>query len=545
MRNQSQIILRKIGGRFDACWRSSGMPNALTLARGSGGGLGALLGAFAPMLLAILALAAFILFGHGVSHVASITGLAGLGMVGQTVDVEKTINDLNSAFVQFKNSNDERLKEIEKKGAASADVVQNVEKANNAITKMESDLKAALITIKEIETAQARFAPAGSPEARDREIKNAVEFFSLSQGRRIEAVTNEQVEQYQNYKKALNTYFRRGPQAIEDASIRAALSTGAAPSGGFWVTPDTSGRIVEMVYQTSPIRQLASVQVIGTDTLQGFNDLDEASSGWVGEQDQRNESNTPDAQGRYEITMQEQYSAPRITQKMLDDSFFDVEGWLSKKVANKMARTENSGYVNGNGVLKPRGFLNYAANAGKPSKANWRQIEQLGTGVAGGFPIAANFPGDKIIDLIALLKVEYRQGAAFGCNTTTVAQIRKLKDGQNNYLFFPSFVNGVATPPPASSLGGGDTRQGAGLAQSGTLFGFPVYELQDMPDMGANSLSLILAKWAEFYQIIDHSTGIRVLRDPYTGKPYISYYTTKRTGGDVVNFEAAKILKFG
>lgn len=542
MRNQCQIILRKIGGRFDACWRGSGLVASSAMPRlGGGSGFGSLFTAFAPMLLAIIALAAALLFGH--HHIASFASLAGLGMVGQTVDVEKTITDLNRAFNTFKESNDERLKQIEAKGHASADVVNNVEKANGAISKLEGDLKNALATIKEIETAQARFAPAGSPEARNAEVKNAIEFFSLSQGRRVEAVTNEQVEQYQGYKKALNAYLRRGPQAIEDSAIRNALSTGAAPSGGFWVTPDTSGRIVEQVYQTSPIRQLASVQVIGTDTLQGFNDLDEASSGWVGEQDGRGETNTPDAQGRWEITMQEQYAAPRITQKMLDDTFFDVEGWLSKKVANKMSRTENSGYVNGNGVLKPRGYLNYAANAGKPSKANWRQIEQLGTGNAGAFPAAS--PADKLIDLIALLKVEYRQGAAFGCNTTTVAQIRKLKDGQGNYLFFPSFVNGVATPPAASSLGGGDTRQGAGLAQSGTLFGFPVYELQDMPDMAANSLSLILAKWAEFYQIIDHSAGIRVLRDPYTGKPWISYYTTKRTGGDVVNFEAAKILKFG
>lgn len=541
MRNQF-ILLRKIRGRFDACWSGTGLVAAGPTLAGGGSGFGSLVSALMPMLLVAIALAAFFLFGHHTSHVASLAGLAGLGMVGQTVDVEKTLNDLNSAFTQFKNSNDERLREIERKGVASADVVNNVEKANAAITKMESDLKNALQTIKEIETAQARFAPAGSPEARDREVRNAVAFFSLSQGKRVESVSNEQVEQYQNYKKALNVYFRRGPQAIEDSSIRAALSTGAAPSGGFWLTPDTSGRIVEMVYQTSPIRQLASVQTIGTDTLEGFQDLDEASSGWVGETDPRNETSTPDAQGKYQIPMHEQYANPKVTQKMLDDSFFDVEGWLARKVARKMARTENSAYVAGNGILKPKGFLSYAAAGAKPSKADWRQIEQVKSGAAGAF--AAADPMDAVIDLIAALKVEYRQGAAFGCNTTTVAEIRKLKDGQGNYLFFPSFVNGVAQPPAASSLGGGDTREGAGLAQSGTLFGFPVYELQDMPDLAANSLSLILAQWAEFYQIIDHSVGIRVLRDPYTGKPYISYYTTKRTGGDVVNFEAAKIMKF-
>jgi HK97 family phage major capsid protein len=544
------IILRKIGGRFDACWRGSGLPcNNVASRGGLGSSLLGLVGAFALMLfLPILVLG---LVAIGLRHVSdhlvtassivSPLGIAGLA-IGHTVDVEKTIKDLNQAFVTFKDSNDERLKEIEKKGTASADVVQNVEKANNAITKMETDLRAALATIKEIETKQARFAEAGSPEAKAREVKNAVQFFSMASGRVVENVTTEQVEQYQNYKKALNTYFRRGPQAIEDSSIRNALSTGAAPSGGFWLTPDTSGRVVELVFQTSPIRQLAAVQTIGTDTLEGFNDLDEASSGWVGEQDPRNETLTPDAMGKYQITMQEQYANPKITQKMLDDSFFDVEGWLARKVANKMARTENAAYVNGNGILKPKGFLNYAL-AGKPSKANWKQIEQLGTGLAGAYPVAS--PADKIIDLIALLKVEYRQGAAFGMNTTSVAATRKLKDGQGNYLFFPSFVNGVATPPAASSLGGGDTREGAGLAQSGTLFGFPVYELQDMPDMAANSLSVILAKWEEFYQIIDHTVGIRVLRDPYTGKPYVSYYTTKRTGGDVINFEAAKILKFG
>jgi HK97 family phage major capsid protein len=547
MRNA--ILLREIGGVFDACWSFGGRPSGFTAGRRAGlfNTTSLFVVTILPFIIALIAvvlLAKFIAPVLLVKHAATKLGLSGLAM--GTLDVKGMIDQLNSTFVQFKNANDERIAALETKGSVDTLLVAKVERANTAITDMEAELTKVKNAMREIETANARYVQHGSPEAQRAENEHARQFLMLARGHNIEHVSDDDLTSYRAYKKALNVYFRKGQQALSDTQIRNALSTGATTSGGFWLTPDTSGRIVELVFQTSPIRQLASAQSIGTDTLEGYNDLDEASSGWVGETDARPETNTPLSQGKWQIPVYEQYANPKITQKMLDDSFFDVEGWLTRKVANKMSRVENAAFVNANGVNKPRGFLDYGATAitGKQSAATWKVLSYMKSGVNNAFP-AAN-AGDSIIDLITMLKPEYRTGAAFGSTTRTVAAVRKLKDGQGNYLFFPSFLNGVAQPPATAALSSSGAATQGNLSPAGTLFGFPIYELADMPDFDAGlAFGLVFANWKEAYQIVDHNVGLRVLRDPFTGKPYISYYTTKRVGGDILNFEAAKILKFG
>jgi HK97 family phage major capsid protein len=178
---------------------------------------------------------------------------------------------------------------------------------------------------------------------------------------------------------------------------------------------------------------------------------------------------------------------------------------------------ENTAFVSGNGNKKPRGFLTYAA--GTPSSSTFSVIEQLPTGAAGAF--ASTNPGDAMINLVYSLKAPYREKAVFMMKRATLAEVRKLKDGQGNYLWQPDFQ----------------------LKQGGTLLGFNVVEAEDMPAIAANSLSIAFGDFKAGYQIVDRQ-GIRILRDSFTAKPYVKFYTTKRVGGDVVNFEAIKLLKF-
>ncbi|KKK95063.1 hypothetical protein LCGC14_2676570, partial [marine sediment metagenome] len=334
-------------------------------------------------------------------------------------------------------------------------------------------------------------------------------------GRQFE-VSQEQVDDYKAYKEAYGYYMRYGIDAMP-TKYRNAMSVGSDPDGGYWVTPDKTGRIATLVYETSPMRQLANVQQIGSDHLEGFNDLDQAASGgWVGEAAVRPVTGTPKI-GKWDITVHEQYASPKTTQKLLDDSVVDPEAWLSGKIAGILARTETTTFFNGNGVSKPRGFLTYVA--GTPSFALWPVIQQNNTGAAGAY--AATDPADALITTLFNLKTAYRPNARWFMSRSTLGTTRKLKDGQGNYMWEPDLTQ----------LGGS------------RLLGFPVAEGEDMPVIAADSLSVAFGDFREAYQIVDRF-GIRVLRDPFTDKPNVIFYSTKRVGGDVVNFEAIKLLKF-
>jgi HK97 family phage major capsid protein len=240
-------------------------------------------------------------------------------------------------------------------------------------------------------------------------MQNARRFFSLTRGKPVVNVTADDLKEYQAYRSAFAQYLRKGEQALGDREINAALSTGAAPNGGFWLTPDSSGKIVEYLEDLSSMRRLASVSPIGTDTFEGNYDLDEASSGWVGETDTRSETNTPRIDGKYSFPIFEQYANPKASQKMLDDSENDVESWLAKKVAQKLAKTENTAFVTGDGITKPKGFTTVrGGHAGAHVGRGYRKIRQLATGVSGGF--AASKPGDKLIDMIQAIPSALRGG---------------------------------------------------------------------------------------------------------------------------------------
>jgi HK97 family phage major capsid protein len=306
---------------------------------------------------------------------------------------------------------------------------------------------------------------------------------------------------------------RKGDQLLGAEELKA-LSVGSDPDGGYVVNPDLSGRIVAKVFETSPLRAYASVQVISTDALEGLFDLNEAASGWVGETEARAETGTP-ALGKWRIPTHELYAKPTATQKLLDDGEIDMEAWLATKVAEKFARDEATAFVSGNGVGKPRGFLDYASGTTLPGT-----IERFKSGVNGGF--ATDGTGsDVLISALYGLKAPYRANAVWAMNRSTTAAVRKIKDSDGAYIW----------------------QAGLAAGQPATLLGYPVASFEDMPALATGSLSIAVADWRETYQIVDR-IGIRTLRDPFSAKPYVEFYTTKRVGGDVVNFEAIKLVSF-
>jgi len=416
-------------------------------------------------------------------------------------DPKKIVAEIKAAFEEFKTANDERVAALEK-GKADAVLDEKVEKINSHITDLQSQLA----------EVAAKAASAGLNAGADDDLSKAAATFAKERGTEIS------VDDFKAYRDGLNVYMRRGGNTPRD--VMAAMSVGSDPDGGYTVTPDTSGRIVKKIYETSPMRQVASVVTIGTDRLEGFNDLGEGTAGWVGETAPRPATETAQL-GKWEIPVHEMYAFPQATQKVLDDSMFDIEGWLADKTSDKFTRTENGAFLNGDGILKPRGLLTYPTAATADATRAWGTFQHVLTGTDGTFGTTTNGT-DKLIDLVYSVKAGYRANASFMMARATIGAVRKIKDGQGNYAWQPSL----------SALSGG------------TILGFNVVEAEDMPAMAADSLSLAFGDFGEAYQIVDR-VGIRVLRDALTNKPYVGFYTTKRVGGAAINFEAVKFLKFG
>jgi len=418
------------------------------------------------------------------------------------------VDALHAGFEEFKKANDERLAQIEKKG--SADVVTEAK-----LQKIEADLEKAQKIADEAVLAskrQSRIVTDERGEVVDLDRK-AQEWASMNARRRGAVAGSFGAADMDGYKAAFDTFLRKGEEVM-GPDERKALSVGTDPDGGYVVNPDLSGRIVMKVFETSPMRAYASIQVISSDALEGLFDLNEASSGWVGETDSRGETNTPQL-GKWRIPAHELYAKPKATQKLLDDASINMEAWLASKVSEKFARDEANAFVVGNGVNKPRGFLTYSSGTTLPGT-----IERFDTGVNGAFAAAPN-GGDVLINALYGLKQQYRANATWFMNRATLKLTRKLKDSDGAYLWSP----GIAAGQPAS------------------LLGYPVASFEDMPDPATDSLSIAVGDMREAYQIVDR-LGIRTLRDPYSAKPYVEFYTTKRVGGDVVNFEALKLIEF-
>ncbi|MFN8996380.1 MAG: phage major capsid protein [Pseudomonadota bacterium] len=423
-------------------------------------------------------------------------------------EIKGLFEEQAKAFEAFKQTNDSALAEVKKLGASDAVREAELKKINDALDGLGDQIKAAEKARQELEAKTNRLSMTGG-KGDDAEAKAAGEF-----GRQLGQDFG--VDDLRGYKAALDAYLRKGPD-YRDLD-RKSLSVGSDPDGGYLVTPDMSGRIVAKVYESSPLRQYASVVTIGTDALEGLIDNDEASAGWVGETQTRSETDTPQL-GKWTIPVNEVYAMPTATQKVLEDARLDLESWLANKVADKIARIESAAFINGDGALKPRGLLSYSTVATADATRAWGVFQHIVSGAAADF--ASSSPADRLLDVVYALKAAYRQGAAWMMPRATVGAIRKFKDGQGQYLWSPGLQ--------------------AGQPQS--ILGFPVAEAEDMPAIGANNLGIAFGNFAEGYQIVDR-VGLSVLRDPYTTKGFVKFYTRKRVGGGAVNFEAVKFLRF-
>ena len=295
------------------------------------------------------------------------------------------------------------------------------------------------------------------------------------------------------------------------------LSEGTPSAGGYVVPPETERLIERRLAMTSPMREIATVRTIGANIFKKPVSTAGVEAGWVAETAARDETDAPTL-ALLEFPAADLYANPAATQALLDDAFVNLDEWLAAECEDAFAAQETDAFVNGDGTNKPKGFLAYT-NVAEASHV-WGEVGYVLSGAAGAF--AASNPVDKLIDLIYAPKAQYRANGRFVMNRRTAASIRKFKDADGNYIWQP------ATQPGAVS----------------TLLGYPVTEIENVPDVAANSYSIAFGDFAKGYLIVDRA-GVRVLRDPYSAKPYVLFYTTKRVGGGMADYDAIKLLKFG
>ncbi len=431
-------------------------------------------------------------------------------------EIKGLIEAQGQAWEEFKKTNDALIK-AKADGKAVTDLEAKLATISADMDKL-SELKT---QVEELETKLARpGALGGTKDAGDAEKE--LKSFNLSL--RAEAQSKGQsytefsAEQYAQYKSGFLALARHGNLEMLSADQRKAMLAGSDPDGGYLVPTPTVGRIVAKVYEQSIVRQLATVQPISTDALEGIIDNGEAGAGWVGETSPRNETATPNI-GKYRIEAHEMYAEPRVTQKLLDDASVDVEGWLAGKVADRFGRLEGLAFWRGNGVGQPRGMTDYPTAATNDDTRPWGTIEHINTGANGGFHTTK---ADPLQDLLGAFRDVYLQNATWVMRREVRTAIRKLKESTSDrYLWEPSLQAG----------------------QPDRLLGYAARVDQYMPALGTGSLSLAFGDFREAYTVVDRM-GIRVLRDPFTAKPYVKFYTTRRVGGGVVNFEAIKFLRF-
>lgn len=438
-------------------------------------------------------------------------------------DVQALLTRLQAEWTEFRSLNDRRYEEIQAQGAASAETTAAVERANATLSRLEADLKAAQARLEVMEVAAQRPTPGGR-DAEEQDRRHAAQFWSMLRGASVDpsSVDASGMDTYRAYRRAFLAYAVKGPGNVSP-EVQAALSVGVDPSGGYFVPPDTAGRIVEYVHRTSPLRQVATIETTSRTSKTGRLDLDEAGAGWVGETEPRPETASPDV-GAWEIPVREMYAEPRSTQTEIEDADVDIEAWLVRKIGEKFSRLENAAFVGGNSPKRPRGFTTYPYQAAAVSKSTWGKIRRFKSGANGAFitPTTSVSPGDVLVEmLVSGMKPEYRANATWAMNSLTMAKVRTIKDSGGQYLLVPDFGNGPAV----------------------SLLGRPVLELNDLPDIGNDAYALFLADWREAYTIVDRR-GITMLRDPFTAKPWVKFYATKRVGGDLLNFDAICALQF-
>ncbi|WP_128253811.1 phage major capsid protein [Falsirhodobacter deserti] len=320
------------------------------------------------------------------------------------------------------------------------------------------------------------------------------------------------------HRKAFNAYLRSGDDdGLRGLSMEGkALGTSVAADGGYLLDPQTADTIRSMLVSTASIRAIANVVNVEATSYDVLVDRSEVGSGWASETSNLTETATP-AIERISIRLHELSAMPKASQRLLDDSAFDVEGWLAGKIATRFMRAESAAFVSGDGIDKPTGFL----TAPKVANATWSwgSLGYVTSGAAADF--ASTNPADCIVNLVYSLQSQYRANATFVMNSKTAGAVRKMKDADGRFLW----------------------SDGLAAGQSAHLMGYPVLICEDMPDIAAGAFAIAFGDFNTGYTIAERP-DLRLLRDPFSAKPHVLFYATKRVGGNVTDFAAIKLLKF-
>ena len=402
------------------------------------------------------------------------------------------LNEMRAAFEEFKA---ERTKEVDdlKKGLGDYVQTEKVDKINAEITSLQKSLDAVNMTMAAMQIGGAGGA-GQTPEAAE-------------------------------HTQAFNKWFRRGDRAIDadlrDLEVKAALTSDSDEDGGYVVPEEMSNTIDRVVGTVSVMRDISQQMTISTDTYKKLIGVGGAASGWVGEKQARPQTDTPTLR-ELVFNMQEIYANPAATQKMLDDGRVDIAEWLGNEGAIEFAEQEGAAFISGDGVNRPRGIMSYDKVAN--GSYAWGKIGYVPSGKAGGFadPTASVSPADAVVDLYYALKQQYRNGASFLMSDATMGTVRKFKNADGDFIW----------------------QLPTGSAELPTILNKPVRTDDNMDAVGAGKFPISFGNFQRGYLIVDRF-GIRVLRDPFTNKPYVHFYTTKRVGGGVQNFEAIKHMKIG
>jgi HK97 family phage major capsid protein len=400
----------------------------------------------------------------------------------KSADIAAAFDEFKRNFEAYKEENEQRLAEIANRGPDPL--------TEEKMQKIGTALDANKRTLDELVLKTSRPALDGETKALS---ANAIE-----------------------HRKAFDAYIRHGEAAELKRLEAKALSAGSGADGGFLVPEETEHEITRRLANVSAIRAIAGNRQVSTTIYRKPFQITGAASGWVGETAARPQTDSP-AFAELAFPTMELYAMPAATQTLLDDSAVNIDEWIAGEIDTVFAEQEGAAFVTGDGVNKPKGFLAYPTVA--ESAFQWGQIGYVATGAAGTF--AVDDPADALIDLVYSLRSGYRQNGTFVMNRRTQAEVRKLKDDAGGHLWSP----GLAAGQPA------------------TLLGYPVWTDDSMPDIGADSLAIAFGDFRRGYLVVDRM-GVRVLRDPYSAKPHILFYVTKRVGGGVADFDAIKLLKF-
>ena len=313
--------------------------------------------------------------------------------------------------------------------------------------------------------------------------------------------------------KGWSAYLRAGDERGVSRLDTKSLNMGDDAEGGYLAPPQLDRLIEARLLAASPMRQIATVRQTSVGSFKKPVSLG-SSAAWAAEEGARSTTTAPTL-SLLDFPAAELYAMPAATQALLDDSYLDIDEWLADEVQDAFSTQENTAFVSGTGTNQPKGFLSYTETAN--ASHVWGEIGYIASGGAGAF--ASGEEVERLLDLIYALKPGFRANARFVLNRRTLAALRKVKDGDGHYIFAPG-------------LGG----------EASSLLGFPITEIEDMPDIAANETPIAFGDFRKGYLIVDRQ-GARVLRDPYSAKPYVLFYTTKRVGGGVQNFDAIKLMK--